>query len=208
MKPIRIIATNLLLLFAFSVSAQVIEPEDIENPFNTLSYGVRAGINYATVTKGNATIYPDGKLGIYAGIFGEIPIVNDLLSIQGELLYSRQGFERRNKTSEAEYIAEYKFDYINLPILAKYYIVKGFSLEAGPQFGFKINDKIDAPFSTEEHPIPKEIESFDISLAAGTSFQFDEGLFISLRYTHGLKDVIKETEAKNTAIQVGLGYKF
>ncbi len=208
MKPIRIIATNLLLLFAFSVSAQVIEPEDIENPFNTLSYGVRAGINYATVTKGDATIYPDGKLGIYAGIFGEIPIVNDLLSIQGELLYSRQGFERRHKTSEAEYIAEYKFDYINLPILAKYYIVKGFSLEAGPQLGFKINDKIDTPFSTEEHTIPQEIESFDISLAAGTSFQFDEGLFISLRYTHGLKDVIKETEAKNTAIQVGLGYKF
>ncbi|WP_296151695.1 porin family protein [uncultured Flavobacterium sp.] len=208
MKPIRIIATNLLLLFAFSASAQVIEPEDIENPFNTLSYGVKAGINYATVTKGNSNISPDGKLGLYAGIFGEIPIVNDLLSIQGELLYSRQGFERRQKTSEAEYIAEYNFDYLNLPILAKYYIVKGFSLEAGPQFGFKIHDKIHAPFSTEEHPIPQEIDDFDISFAVGTSFQFDEGLFISIRYTHGLKDVIKETEAKNTAIQVGLGYKF
>lgn len=208
MKPIKVIATNIILLLTFSVSAQVIEPEDIENPFNILSYGVKAGINYATVTKGNASIAPDGRLGIYAGIFGEVPIINDLLSIQGELFYSRQGFERTHKISGAEYTAEYRFDYINMPILAKYYIVKGFSLEGGPQFGYKINDKISAPFSTEEHPIPQETNDFDIGYAAGTSFEFNEGLLISIRYMHSLKDVIKETEAKNTVIQVGLGYKF
>lgn len=208
MKPFKIIAINLLLLIAFSATAQEIEIDGEEYPFNTFSYGVKAGINYATVSKGNSSISPDGRLGLYAGIFAEIPITDDLLSIQGELFYSQEGFERRQETSNATFSADYNLDYINLPILAKYYIVRGFSVEAGPQFSLLLNNKIKTNFSTEERPIPKEINDFDLRLAAGTSFQFDEGIFINIRYVHGLTDVIKETNAKNSTIQVGLGYKF
>ena len=208
MKPLKIIATNLFLLFAISSHSQTIEIDGEEYPFNSFSYGVKAGINYATVSKGNSSISPDGRLGLYAGIFAEIPMIDDLLSIQGELFYSQEGFERRQETSNATFSADYNLDYVNLPILAKYYIVKGFSVEAGPQFSLLLNDKIKTNFSTEERPIPKEISDFDLRLVAGTSFQFDEGIFINIRYVHGLTDAIKESNAKNTAIQVGLGYKF
>jgi len=208
MKPIKIIATNLLLFFVASMSAQEIDPEKIEDPFNKLSYGVKAGLNYATATKGTASTPPDSRLGLYAGIMGEIPIINELLSIQGEVLYSEQGFERIYKISGEELTAEYHINYINIPILAKYYLVKGFSIEGGPQFGFLISDKINTPFSREETPIPDKIKSFDLSIALGTSFEFDGGLFINMRYTHGFNNVIDEIDSKNTTFQIGLGYKF
>lgn len=208
MKLIKIISINLLLLFTISSKGQEIDPESIEEPYNLLNYGVKAGLSYASATKGVSNMAPDSRLGYYFGIIGEVPIINDLLSFQGEIIYSAQGFERIYKISEGEKTVKYNLDYLNIPILAKYYLVKGFSLEAGPQFGFLISDKISAPFSREENPIPEEIESFDLSITAGTSFQFDEGLFINIRYSHSLTDVIKEFEAKNTTFQLGLGYKF
>jgi len=208
MKPLKLIATNLLLLLAISANAQITQPEDVGYPYNIFSYGAKAGLSYATATKGTANLAPDSRLGLYVGAFVEIPIVDELLSFQGELLYSAQGFERIYKIDGQEMTAEYHLDYINVPILAKYYLVRGFSLEAGPQFGFLINDKIKVPFPTEETPIPKEVSKYDFSVVAGTSFKFDSGLFISFRYTHGFSDAIKEIEAKNTTFQLGVGYEF
>lgn len=196
------------MLFAISLKAQETEPEETEETFNTLSYGLKAGFSYATATKGTSSIAPDSRLGIHFGIVGEVPIIKNLLSVQGEILYSAQGFEKIYKIAEGEKIAKYNLDYINVPILAKYYLLKGFSLETGPQFGFLINNKISAPFSREENPIPDKIESFDLSIATGTSFKFDSGLFINIRYTHSFTDVIEQIEAKNTTFQLGLGYKF
>mgnify|MGYP003575633054 CR=1 FL=1 len=208
MKPFKIITLNLILLLSISAKSQVIDPEDIENPYNTLSYGVKMGLSYATATKGTANVAPDSRLGFVVGIFGEVPIVNDLLSVQGEVLYSVQGFERLYKISGEEKNAKYNLDYINVPIFAKYYLVKGFSIEAGPQFGLLVNHRISTPFSREENPIPEKVEDFDLSIAVGTSFKFNSGLFVNIRYTHGFTDVIEEIEAKNTTFQLGLGYKF
>ena len=106
MKPIKIIIINLLLLFATSSKAQEIELESMEEPFNKLSYGVKTGFSYATATKGTSSIAPDSRLGIYFGIVGEVPLINELLSIQGEILYSAQGFEKIYKISEEEKIAK------------------------------------------------------------------------------------------------------
>jgi len=208
MKPLKIIAANLFLIASISGNAQITQPEDIDYPYNTLSYGVKGGFSYATATKGTASVAPDSRLGFYVGGYAEIPLVDELLSFQGELLYSAQGFERFYKVGDEDLTAEYHLDYINVPLLAKYYLVRGFSLEVGPQFGFLINDKISVPFPTEETPIPKETNKYDFSVVAGTSFKFDSGLFISFRYTHGFSDAIKEIKAKNTTFQLGLGYEF
>ena len=143
------------------------------------------------------------------GAIAEIPLIDDSFSIQPEVIYSRQGFERDYSFLGNNYTAEYQLDYINVPILAKLYIVKGFSIEAGPQFGFKINEKIDLDNNDgnagEELD---EVNDFDMSLAAGLTFQFDGGLFINGRYNHSFNEVIKDTDAKNSVFQVGLGFKF
>lgn len=210
MKLLKFISTNVLLIAAItSVSAQETQETQTVDSFNKPGLGVKGGLNYATVTKGDFDEGPDARTSFYVGAFYEIPIIDDSFSIQPEVIYSRQGFERNYSLLDQDYKAEYQLDYINVPVLAKLYIVKGFSIEAGPQFGFKINEKFDLNSENDEEGNDlDEVNDFDMSLAAGLSFQFDSGLFVNGRYNHSFNEVIKDSDAKNSVIQFGLGYKF
>ena len=58
----------------------------------------------------------------------------DKVGIQADLLYSQQG---------AEFDAgEFDLSYVNIPVVLKYYLVQGLNIQAGPQFGFVVDDKI------------------------------------------------------------------
>ena len=102
------------------------------------------------------------------------------------------------------YKTTYKIDYINVPVLAKIYLGKTFAIEAGPQFGLKINENVETDNSTSE---TNDVNAFDTALAAGISLNFDS-VFISGRYTYSLNEVVKDSNAKNSVFQVGIGFKF
>lgn len=206
MKLLKIISTNVLLIAGTATYAQSTQSS---GSFNEAGFGVKAGLNYSTVTKGDFDEGPDARTSFYVGAIAEIPLIDDSFSIQPEVIYSRQGFERNYSFLGTDYTAEYQLDYINVPILAKLYIVKGFSVEAGPQFGFKISEKVDLDNGDGNAGEDlDEVNDFDMSLAAGLTFQFDGGLFINGRYNHSFNEVIKDTDAKNSVFQVGLGFKF
>lgn len=208
MKLLKIISTNVLLLVGIILLSAEAQAQS-DDSFNKPGFGVKAGMNYATITKGDFNEGPDARTSFYAGATAEIPLIDNSFSIQPEVIYSRQGFERNYTLLGSDYKAEYQLDYINIPVLAKLYIVKGFSIEAGPQFGFKINEKIDLDTNDgEEGNDLDEVNNFDMSFAAGLTFQFDGGLFINGRYNHSFNEVIKDSDAKNLVIQFGLGYKF
>ena len=98
----------------------------------------------------------------------------------------------------------YQIDYLNVPILAKLYLGKIFSIEVGPQFGFKVSEKTE---SSNSSSLENEVESFDTAIAAGVSFNFSEGAFISGRFTQSLNEVVKNSDSKNMVFQVGIGFK-
>lgn len=166
--------------------------------------GIKGGLNYSTITSGDFSEGADPRASYYVGFFGEIPIINRVFSIQPEIIYSRQGFETNYTFLGRNYNEEYRIDYINIPVLAKIHIGKVFAIEGGPQFGFKINEKI----KTENNSTPNnDINSFDTALAGGISFGFDNFL-ISGRYTYSLNEVVKNSDAKNSVFQVGVGFIF
>ncbi|WP_165396090.1 porin family protein [Flavobacterium sp. J27] len=172
---------------------------------NSESFGIKGGLNYSTVTKGDFNEGADPRTSYYIGFFGEVPIVRNVLSLQPEIIYSRQGFENNYTTIlGSTYTQEYRIDYINLPILAKIHIGSVFSIEAGPQFGFKINEKIK---TNDNATVNNDVNSFDTALAGGVSFNIDNFL-ISARYTYSLKEVIKDTDSKNSVFQLGVGFRF
>ena len=76
--------------------------------------------------------------------------LTDKFSLAGALLYSQQGAEL-DKTD-----VTFKYDYINVPIVANFYVLKGLALKAGLQPGFNVNAKVDAGklvhFSIDVHP--------------------------------------------------------
>ncbi|CAM3879666.1 porin family protein [Flavobacterium cucumis] len=175
-----------------------------ENSNNDGSFGIKGGLNYSTVTKGDFDEGLDPRTSFYLGFFGEIPLVENVFSIQPEFIYSRQGFENNFSLLGNNYKTTYKIDYINMPILAKIYLGDVFAIEAGPQFGLKINENIESDNSTTE---TNDVNSFDTALAGGISLNFDD-IFISGRYTYSLNEVVKDSNAKNSVFQVGLGFKF
>ena len=91
-----------------------------------------------------------------------------------------------------------------MPILAKIYLGKTFAIEAGPQFGLKINENIETDDTSTDR---NDVNSFDTALAAGISLNFDD-MFVSGRYTYSLNEVVKDSNAKNSVFQVGIGFKF
>lgn len=174
-----------------------------------VSFGVKGGVNFATVT-GDDFDSPDSRTSFHVGLLAEFPL-SDMFSIQAEALYSGQGFESDvdGGIIGGDGKVEYQLDYINVPVLAKVYVVEGLSLEAGPQFSFKVNEEIDSDPNDDPGDLDlDEAESFDFGLAGGLTFQTNMGLFATGRYTIGLTDIIQDVDAKNAVFQLGIGYKF
>lgn len=155
-------------------------------------FGVRAGVNYANVTGDD---FEDTKpmTGFYAGVFKEVTLVPELLFLEPGIQYSMQGYKFDD--------TDYSIGYINVPILAKVYIVKLISLEAGPQVGFKINDNLEGDSGDD-------INTVDMGIAAGVGLNFPLGLSINVRYIQGFTDIVDDVSGKNQVLQLGAAFKF
>lgn len=200
MNFLKVITAATLMLATVSMSAQE----------RDIAIGVKGGVNFATIT-GNDFDSPDSRTSFHLGLITEFPM-NDMFSIQAEALYSGQGFKGNFKGTDGDKV-EYKLDYISIPVLAKLYITKGFSVEVGPQFSFKINDEFDFNPNSEGGAINLDKTSyaakdFEVAVGAGLTFQTEMGLFASGRYNYGLTDIIENVNAKNSVFQVSVGYKF
>lgn len=191
----------ILSVLVFVVTQTLLGQETVKSEGN---FGIKGGLNYSTVTKGDFDEGPDPRTSFYVGFYGEIPLVENVFSIQPEFIYSRQGFENNFTLLGDNYKTIYKIDYINMPILAKIYLGKTLAIEAGPQFGIKVNENIETDDSSTE---TNDVNSFDTALAAGISLNF-ESVFLSGRYTYSLNEVVKDSNAKNSVFQIGIGFKF
>ncbi len=162
-----------------------------------LDLGVKAGVNFANISDVNDL---SSKTGFQAGIFAGIKFT-DKVAIQADVLYSQQG-------AEFDY-GKFDLNYVNIPIVLKYYLVQGLNIQAGPQFGFILDDDIyvDA-FGTNS--IEANAEKSDVSGVVGAGYDFPFGVRVDARYNFGLTDVTKydSLEGKNNVFSIALGYSF
>lgn len=211
MKSFKILASALVLTFATVATAQ----DKVDNSKSkSISFGVKGGVNFSTVVGGVTT--PDSRTSFHAGVFTEIPIA-DKFSVQVEALYSGQGFDLDFEGPDNDN-AEIQLDYISVPVLARVYIFKGLSIDAGPQISYLINDEFDLnPNSNNgDSALDYEPNKFDLGLAGGLTLQTEMGLFATGRYTYGLTKLydtgnggdIAFDGLHNQVFQISLGYKF
>ncbi len=158
-----------------------------------IDLGVKAGANFANISDVDNL---SSKTGFQAGIFAGIKFT-DKVGIQADLLYSQQG---------AKFDAgEFDLTYVNVPIVLKYYLVQGLNIQAGPQFGFIVDDKISDVFGDIY-----AAEKSDVSGIVGAGYDFPFGIRLDARYNFGFTDVSKEVDGKNknNVFSVALGYSF
>lgn len=208
MKLFKFLTVGALLMGATMASyAQ----EDASNADSmAVSFGVKGGVNFATLNGGDIDGSPDSRTSFHAGVFAEFPI-NSMFSIQTEALYSGQGAKLDFSGTDGDK-AELQLDYINVPVLAKFYILEGLSIEAGPQFSFLVNDEIDTnPNSNSgDNPTPfrDSLKTFEFGVAGGLTFQLPVGVFATARYNQGITKIADDIDIQNSVFQLGVGFKF
>lgn len=174
-----------------------------------LKFGVKAGANIATLTGDVENL--TSKFAFHIGGVVEIPIT-DKLSFQPELLYSSQGAEYDEGLGfgAVSANAKIKLDYVNVPLIAKYYVIDNLGVEFGPLVGILVSAKEDYGGTTDD--AKDDYKSVDFGLAAGASYKLDFGLNFGLRYNLGLADINDidgyDGKAHNGVFQVSVGYMF
>lgn len=168
------------------------------------TFGPKFGWNITNVSNIDDS---KNKLSIHLGAFAEVKI-NDFLALQPELIYSRQGL-RHDKTDGWKY--KTRVNYLNIPVLAKLYVLDGLSVDLGPQLGFALNgkDKYKKSGDTRTEKI-RHLNTVEVSFAVGLSYNWQELMF-SARYNLGLSNVLDKDWAggnnKNRVFQLGVGYR-
>lgn len=164
--------------------------------------GLKAGAN---ISNFRGDDYQDVKsntmVGFHAGAFVNLKF-GSILSIQPELLVSSQGAKLK-KASEEE---NFKATYATLPIMVKLQSPGGgLYVEAGPQFGLKVSDKISG--------VNTDVKNLDVALAAGIGYHSSMGLGIGARYIAGLSKVGDidfgggvNPDYKNSTVQISVFY--
>ncbi len=180
MKKLFLLA---IAVIGFSINSQA---QDIK-------FGVKGGVNFANLTDLSGADL-DSRTGFHLGAVLQLSLM-ETFAIQPELLYSAQG------ASIGDF--DIDLDYINIPILAKLKFAGIASVEAGPQFGFVINDGIEE--FAQSFGGDAEAKSFDLGLAVGAGVEFG-GFFGQVRYNLGLTEVADDSDGKNSNFQVSVGY--
>ncbi|WP_417890205.1 porin family protein [Xanthomarina gelatinilytica] len=186
-----------------------------------IQLGVKGGVNSTKIT-GDDIDDVKSRTSFNVGLLAEIPITQRL-SLQPEVMYSGQGFDVKeidqDNIFDTNENIEYQLDYIQVPVLLKAYLVKGLSIEAGPQFGFKIHEELDFQPNNDGGDIEineddSYVKDFDTGLVLGTAYKFDNGFFVNGRYNMGLTNIFEDNtifenvDAKNAVWQFGIGFMF
>ncbi|WP_424044165.1 porin family protein [Prevotella denticola] len=164
----------------------------------------KVGVSIANLTDNNSS---DARVGLVAGVEGEYQ-ASDIFSVSAGVLYSMQGAKYDAfgaKSTE-------KLDYINVPIMANVYVVKGLAVKLGVQPGFKVNDKLDLRMPVLGGALvdlKAKAKSVDFSIPVGISYEYNN-FQVDARYNWGLTKVfdVDKLDQKNSVFQITLGYKF
>jgi hypothetical protein len=160
-----------------------------------IDLGVKAGVNFSKISDVDNL---SNKTGFQAGVFAGIKFT-DKVGLQADVLYSQQGAEFD--------FGKFDVNYVNIPIVLKYYLVQGLNVQAGPQFGFVLDDDIyDDSFGV--HSVEGNAEKSDVSAVVGAGYDFPFGIRVDARYNFGFTDVLKDEKSKNNVFSVALGYSF
>lgn len=195
------------------------------------TFGVRGGANLSNLSGDlrDEELF-ENKVSFHAGVTLNFPLVEDFVSIQPELLYSRKGF----KTSGEEYTnlllqtrrreGSVNYNYLDLPVLANINAGPVY-FELGPQLSYllSVNNETEVYdgngnqiASSRDEKSKEGLSEFEIGYAAGVGFSAQNGISLGLRYNGAFSDFVKEdvnfegdlTNARHSVFMLTLGVKF
>lgn len=179
------------------------------------TFGPKAGVD---LTHFWGKDLPHGmQLNYQVGAFMEYRF-NDKLSIAPEIVFAAQG----GKMDASDYVDPsfhgstdlyFHFNYINVPILLKFYAFPKLSIDFGPQIGINVYSKATAKAKVNDASASytedfEGVNSVDFGVGLGATYNFTDNLFVQGRYTMGLTKIFDDGDVYNGNIQLAFGYRF
>ena len=173
----------------------------------TFTLQPKVGVTLATISSDDSKF----KFGMAAGIEGQYQL-NNWFGLSAAVMYSQQGFKAKDIDLKGN------LEYINIPVMAKFYVTKGLSLNVGMQPGFMTKAK--AKGEGRNVDVKSNCNKVDFSIPMSVAYEFENGLTFEARYTTGLTNVGKDAfdstssswdkayQNKNEVFMLTVGYKF
>jgi hypothetical protein len=186
-----------IIILVISINNQVLSQE--------INYGVRAGLNITTF--GRDVEDNEFRNSFHIGAFMQVELFEDF-SIQPELIYSEQG----TVLTTGENDIKVKLNYLNIPVLAKYYVDHGCYVEAGPYVSFALSRNEDSVSDLID--VSDKYKTVDAGIAFGMSYEYNDGFFTTLRINGGISNVLKNSQndedlfINQSVYLLSIGYKF
>lgn len=200
----KIMMTLVMAVAAIAANAQnntLREPGTI-----SIQPKVGIGIGYLSGKWTSDVIGNDNKakVGIVAGVEGEY-YVNNWLGVAAGVNFAQQGWKATRTYLTGDVDEKTKLNYLNIPITADFYVLPGFALKTGVQFGFLASAKVN------DNDRKDKAEKFNFSIPVGLSYEY-KNVVLDLRYNISVTKVNKNSDADNKyrsdLLQITLGYKF
>lgn len=193
------------------------------------TFGPKIGVDF-THFWGKNTEHFKGALNYQAGVFFEYRFT-DKFSIAPEVVFAAQGAKEDLYTLFIENVgtednialvanlekdgyATYNTNYVNVPVMFKYYVIPSLSIDLGPQLGVNVYSKktykdCDNLAGTED--LKDYTKIVDVGVALGLTFNITEDVLVQGRYTLGLTkafDTLDGRNGNNGNAQIAIGYRF
>ena len=188
-------------LFLAVVAMMISAATFAQNEVGQLTIQPKVGVNIANITDADDA---DPRIGLAAGAEFEYGLT-DNIGLSAGVLYSMQGV----KTTIIDDDCTWKLDFLNVPILANFYVAKGFAVKLGVQPGFKLSSKAKFKGSggSKEVEVEDGVKSVDLSIPVGLSYQYQNIVF-DARYNWGVTNIVEDSDSKHSVFQITVGYKF
>ena len=182
------------------------------------TFGPKIGVDYTHFWGKNA--YHGGQLNYQAGLFMEYRFTSSF-SIAPEVVFAAQGGKYDVKDyNDGDGYFDAKFtdniNYINIPVMFKYYLIPALSIDLGPQLGINVYSKYTVESKDKNLNIKETIDqkddtkAIDVGVGLGLTYNITNDVFVQGRYTLGLTEVFDKSwdTGKNGNAQIAIGYRF
>lgn len=182
-----------LMLFAASTATFA------QHAVGSFTLQPKVGISIADITNNDLT---KSRIGFAGGLEGEYQVA-DIFSLSLGVNYSQEGYKVKNSDNKT------KLDYINVPILANVYVVKGLAVKLGVQPGFNVGKSmtVNGTTASSGKSANDGIKSVALSIPVGLSYEISN-VVLDARYNWGVTKAFKNSDSKNSVFQITVGYKF
>ena len=182
----------------------------------TFTFGPKVGVDYTH--RWGKNINDESALNFQAGVFIEYRF-NSKFAIAPEVVFATHARPKRewkdwwlSEEPTRDITSTYQTNYINIPVMFKYYVTKSLSIDLGPQLGLKVYDKCTDKWEDSnghwDEKYNMSHRSVDFGLGLGATYNFSEKVFVQLRYTLGLLPLYEDSNARNGNAQLSIGYRF